>query len=221
MCGRFAYFGNGHFGYESLLLPETPSFENYNVTPSQDVLAIRSSPETGQAEYAFLRWGLIPFWSKTEKTKFPLINARADGIEKKPSFRGPFKHSRCIIPVSGFYEWQHQGEWKQPFFIRPANSGYFALAGLWDHWKGEDGKEIESCAIITTEANSLMRTIHDRMPVILMREALASWIDSRTSQEVLLGMLGPCADLMMETYPVNSRVNSPRNNGPECVARIL
>ncbi len=221
MCGRFAYFGNGHFGYESLLLPDAPSFENYNVTPSQNVIAVRSSPETGLAEYAFLHWGLIPFWSKTEKTKFPLINARADGIEKKNSFRGPFKHRRCIIPVSGFYEWQHQGERKQPFFIRPANGGYFALAGLWDHWQGEGGEEIESCAIITTEANSLMRTIHDRMPVILPTDSLPSWLDSKTSQEVLLTMLGPCSDELLEAYPVSSRVNSPRNNGPECVARVL
>ena len=173
------------------------------------------------AEYAFLHWGLIPFWSKTEKTKFPLINARADGIEKKPSFRGPFKHRRSIIPVSGFYEWQHQGERKQPIFIRPANGGYFALAGLWDHWQGVGGEEIESCAIITTEANSLMRTIHDRMPVILPTDSLPSWLDSKTSQEVLLTMLGPCSDELLEAYPVSSRVNSPRNNGPECVARVL
>ena len=220
MCGRFAFFGNGHFGYESLHLPEAPSFENYNVTPSQDILTIRSSPETGLAEYALLHWGLIPFWSKTEKTKFPLINARADGIEKKPSFRGPFKHRRCIIPVSGFYEWQHQGERKQPFFIQPANGGYFALAGLWDHWQGEDGEEIESCAIITTEANNLMRTIHDRMPVILASDSLLSWLDSTTSQEALLLLLVPCRDELIHTYPVSARVNNPRHNDKDCIQPV-
>jgi putative SOS response-associated peptidase YedK len=220
MCGRFAFFGNGFFGYESLHLPEPPHFESYNIAPSQNILAIRTSPDSDQPEYAMLHWGLVPFWSKESKTKFPLINARADGIEKKPSFRSPFKHRRCIIPASGFYEWVQLEGHKQPYFIRPVDSDYFALAGIWDHWQGEDGKVANSCAIITTEANTLMSKIHDRMPVILGKEILSTWLDGKTEQGVLLGMLGPYPDLLMESYPVSSKVNSPRNNGPECIARI-
>ena len=140
MCGRFALFGNGSFGYESLHLPEPPPFESYNIAPTQNILAIRTSPETGRVEYALLHWGLVPFWSKTAKTPYPLINARAEGIEKKPSFRSPFKHRRCIIPASGFFEWRLIDAGKQPYFIRPIDGGYFGLAGLWDHWQGEDGE---------------------------------------------------------------------------------
>ena len=103
MCGRFAFFAKGHFGYESLQLPEPPPFERYNIAPSQDILAIRTAPETGRPEWALLRWGLVPFWSKELWVKRPLINARAEGIEAKPSFRGPVRHRRCIVPASGFY----------------------------------------------------------------------------------------------------------------------
>ena len=144
MCGRFAFYGNGSLGFESLYLPEPSIFENYNITPSQDVLAILTSSETGKPEYAMLHWGLVPFWSKSAKTKFPLINARSEGIEAKPSFRDPFKHRRCIIPASGFYEWQKVEKYKQPYFIRPDDGRYFAMAGLWDHWQGENGEVINS-----------------------------------------------------------------------------
>lgn len=219
MCGRFALFGNGSFGYESLHLPEPPSFESYNIAPTQNILAIRTSSKTGQAEYALLHWGLVPFWAKTAKTTFPLINARAEGIEKKPSFRSPFRHRRCIIPASGFFEWKLLEGHKQPYFVRPANGGYFAMAGIWDHWQGEDGKTEYSCAIITTEANTMMREIHDRMPLILEQGDLGTWLDPDTEQETALAMLLPYQDGIMEAYPVSSKVNNAKNNGPDCVAR--
>lgn len=220
MCGRFAFFGNGSFGYEYLHLPPPPAFENYNITPSQNILSIRTSLETNEAEYAMLHWGLVPFWSKDAKTKFPLINARAEGIEGKPSFRSPFKHRRCIIPASGFYEWKQDEGHKQPYFIRPAVGAYFVFAGIWDHWQGGGDEEINSCAIMTIEANPLMRAIHDRMPLILEKQVLAAWLDAKTSQSDLLALLKPCSTNMMEAYQVSSKVNNSRNNGPECVVRI-
>ncbi len=220
MCGRFAFYGNGSFGYESFQLPEPPLFANYNITPAQNILALRIDIESGQAEYVMLHWGLVPFWSRASKTKFPLINARAEGIEKKPSFRGPFKHRRCIIPASGFYEWKMIAGHKQPYFIRPVDGGYFFMAGIWDHWQGEDGTMINSCAIITTEANALMREIHDRMPVLLKRETVMPWLEPETGQKALLALLEPYPDGLLEAYPVSSKVNNPRNNGPECVAQI-
>ena len=220
MCGRFAFFCKGQFGYESLQLPEPPPFERYNIAPSQDILAIRTAPEAGRPEWVMLRWGLVPFWSKEPGGKRPLINARAEGIETKPSFRGPIRHRRCIVPASGFYEWRREGSGKQPYFVRPAAAEVFALAGIWDHWEGKQGEVIESVAIITTSANELMRPIHDRMPVILEEEDAAEWIESTTKLEKALAMLGPCSSARMVAYPVSSLVNSARRDGPECVARL-
>ena len=221
MCGRFAFFGNNQETMESLGIAGEPlPFESYNIAPSQDVLALRIWPETELPEWTTFRWGLVPFWSKTSKTKFPMINARAEGIEKKPSFRGPFKYRRCIIPASGFYEWQKRAGGKQPYFIRPPGGGYFALAGIWDHWQGMGLQEIESCAIITTTPNSMMANIHDRMPVILAESDLAAWLDPKVGQGDLLAILQPYPAEKMEAYPVSSLVNSPRNNGPECIERV-
>ena len=220
MCGRFAFFANGQFGYESLQLPEPPPFERYNIAPSQDILAIRTAPETGRPEWVLLRWGLVPFWSREPGGKRPLINARAEGIAAKPSFRGPVRNRRCIVPASGFYEWRREGSGKQPYFVRPAAAEVFALAGIWDHWEGKQGEVIESVAIITTSANELMRPIHDRMPVILEEEDAAEWIESTTKLEKALAMLGPCSSARMVAYPVSSLVNSARRDGPECVARL-
>ena len=220
MCGRFAFFAKGQFGYESLQLPVPPPFERYNIAPSQDILAIRTAPEAGRPEWVMLRWGLVPFWSKEPGGKRPLINARAEGIETKPSFRGPIRHRRCIVPASGFYEWRREGSGKQPYFVRPAAAEVFALAGIWDHWEGKQGEVIESVAIITTSANELMRPIHDRMPVILEEEDAAEWIESTTKLEKALAMLGPCSSARMVAYPVSSLVNSARRDGPECVARV-
>ena len=220
MCGRFAFFASGQFGYESLQLPEPPPFERYNIAPSQDLLAIRTDPETRRPEWVMLRWGLVPFWSKEPGGKRPLINARAEGIEAKPSFRGPVRHRRCIVPASGFNEWGRQGTGKQPYCVRPAAAEVFALAGIWDHWEGKQGEVIESVAIITTSANELMQPIHDRMPVILEEEDVAEWIAPTTKLEKALAMLKPCSSTRMMTYPVSSLVNSTRHDGPECVAKV-
>ena len=220
MCGRFAFFAKGQFGYESLQLPEPPQFERYNIAPSQDILVIRTAPETERPEWVMLRWGLVPFWSKVPGGKRPLFNARAEGIEVKPSFRGPVRHRRCIVPASGFYEWGREGSGKQPYFVRPVADEVFALAGIWDHWEGKQGEVIESVAIITTTANELMQPIHDRMPVILEKEEVAAWIAPTTKLEKALAMLKPCASAGMLTYPVSSLVNNARHDGPDCVARV-
>ncbi|MCB5285949.1 MAG: SOS response-associated peptidase [Candidatus Cloacimonetes bacterium] len=220
MCGRFAFFVKGQFGYESLQLSEPPRFERYNIAPSQEILAIRTAPEAGRPEWVMLRWGLVPFWSKEPGGKRPLINARAEGIEAKPSFRGPVRHRRCIVPASGFYEWGRQGTGKQPYFVRPAKEEVFALAGIWDHWEGKQGEVIESVAIITTSANELVQPIHDRMPVILEEEDVAEWIATATKLEKALAMLKPCSSARLVAYPVSSLVNSARHDGPECLARV-
>lgn len=219
MCGCFSFFGNNREDLASFgAKGELPPFESYNIAPSQNTLAIYISPETRQPEFTLLRWGLLPFWSKISKTNFQMINARAEGIEKKPSFRDPFKYRRCIIPTSAFYEWQIITGGKQPIFIQPAGGGIFGLAGIWDHWQGE-GKTFESYTIITTTANAMMAEIHDRMPVILEEGMEAAWLYPKTGQEELLAMLKQYPAERMEAYPMSSQVNSPRNNGAGCVER--
>jgi putative SOS response-associated peptidase YedK len=167
-----------------------------------------------------LRWGLVPSWFKESRTRHLLINARAEGIETKPSFRGAVRHRRCIVPASGFYEWGRQGTGKQPYFVRPAEDEVFALAGIWEHREEQQGGALETVAIITTSANELMRPIHDRMPVILGKEDVAAWIAPATKLDKALAMLGPCSSARIVAYPVSSLVNSARHDGPECVARV-
>jgi len=220
MCGRFAYFGNGIFGYESLHLPSPPLIERYNIAPSQDILVIRTSLISGQAEWAMLHWGLVPFWSKESKTKHILINARAEGIETKPSFRSPFRHRRCVVPASGFYEWMHR-DGKQPYFIRPArDDNYFAMAGIWEHWQGRNGEVVNSVAVITTAANKVMAPIHDRMPAILDENNIPEWLDPESDRKLVAEMLKPCPGEWLEAYPVDAYVNNPRHDGEGCITRI-
>ena len=162
----------------------------------------------------------MPSWSKESKTEHLLINARAEGIETKPSFRGPVRHRRCIVPASGFFEWRRQGAGKQPYFVRPAADEVFALAGIWDRWEENQGGIIESVAIITTSANELMQPIHDRMPVVLEKENVAAWIAPQTELDKALAMLKPFPSERMVVYPVNSFVNNARHDRPECIANV-
>nr|WP_321466583.1 SOS response-associated peptidase [uncultured Desulfobulbus sp.] len=221
MCGRFAYFGNGAFGYESLRIPLAPPFQSYNIAPSQNIPALMRSPLSRELEWAQLRWGLIPFWSKTKQSQFNLINARGEGIDSKPSFRGPFRYRRCIVFASGFYEWQKLQAGRQPYFIHPTDGGFFAFAGLWDHWEGEGGEVVLSCAIVTTRANQKIAAIHERMPVILHEAGCRLWLDAGTEKKPLLALLQPFSEDCMEVYPVSDRVNNPVNNARDCLEPIV
>ena len=188
---------------------------SYNVAPSDAALIGRTTPD-GNRELAAVRWGLIPFWAKDPKIGYKLINARADTVATKPAFREAYRRRRCLIAADGFYEWKAQEGGKQPYLIRLKDAEPFAFAGLWEHWEG-DGRVIESCTIITTEANSLVAEVHDRMPVILPRDAYDRWLDG--PPDGLRDLLRPCPAEEMETYPVSKAVNSPRNDGAELLAR--
>ncbi|MFO0898004.1 MAG: SOS response-associated peptidase [Pirellulales bacterium] len=162
MCGRFTLRQVPHEWVKQLALPIFSP--RYNIAPTQQVLAIRQ--REGIREAVELRWGLIPSWADDPKIGNRLINARAETVATKPAFRQAYKRRRCLILADGFYEWQKQGKTKQPYFIHRPDDQPFAFAGLWEWWKG-NVLEIASCTIITTEANELMRPLHDRMPVIL------------------------------------------------------
>lgn len=217
MCGRFALFAAGDELAERFRLAEAPVLEpRYNVAPTQSVAVVRAAA-TG-LELALLRWGLIPSWAGDPAIGNKLLNARAETVTQKPSFRAAFKQRRCLIPASGFYEWMKQGAgYKQPYFIRPRDGGLFALAGLWERWQNPQVEAIESCTILTTEANAIMRPLHERMPVILDLEAENVWLDPHASADELRSLLVPYASERMESIPVNGWVSNAKHEGPKCL----
>jgi putative SOS response-associated peptidase YedK len=192
----------------------------YNIAPTQTVVAVRQSEQGSGRELALLRWGLIPSWAKDMKIGNNLINARADGVATKPSFRHAFKKKRCLIPADGFYEWQAVPgqKVKQPFHIGVRDMPVFAFAGLWEQWTDPEGKPVETSAIITTDANEAMAPIHNRMPVILNPADYDEWLDrDQQDAEKLQPLLKPFPADRMQLTPVSTLVNSPRNEKPECV----
>lgn len=234
MCGRFTLRSNLNLILAQFALDEVPDLRpRYNIAPTQLIPTIRAS-ETGR-ELAMLRWGLIPSWSKDEKMGSRLLNARAETAAEKPSFRTAFRRRRCLVVADGFYEWKQAapekdasakgGSAKQPFYIRMRDQRPFAFAGLWETWRGPRGAElatpIQSCTILTTEPNTLMQSLHDRMPVILPPDAYAMWLDpSFEGLDALQALLRPCAAEEMIASPVSTLVNSPRNESPECIVAI-
>jgi putative SOS response-associated peptidase YedK len=170
-------------------------------------------------EMSLLRWGLIPSWAKDTKIGASLINARADTIATKPSFRTAFKRRRCLIPADGFYEWKKgEGKTKQPFYIRLKKDYPFAFAGLWEHWEGPDNSAIDSCTIVTTEANDTLRPLHDRMPVILQEEDYDRWLDPKTEDPTqLCELLKPYPSEEMDAFPISTLVNNARNESAQCI----
>ena len=190
----------------------------YNIAPTTVIPAVRPSPEDAAREAVALTWGLVPAWSKDAKSGARLANARSEGIASKPAFRDAFRKRRCIVPASGFYEWQSTGRFKQPWFFSRADRQPFALAGIWERWRSIDGVTIETCALITTEPNELVRPLHDRMPVILDGAAIDQWLDPKLHEPAQLEpLLRPLPASIMAGVPVSTRVNAVRNDGPECL----
>jgi putative SOS response-associated peptidase YedK len=190
----------------------------YNIAPAQEVLAVHESPDG--REMTLYKWGLVPSWAKDASIGAKLINARSETVTEKPSFREAFKRRRCVIPADGFYEWQRAGGRKQPFFFRMRDERPFGFAGLWERWEGEGGKVINSCAILTTEANEVLRPVHDRMPVILHPDDYELWLGAEARELGLVKeMLRPYPAGEMVGYPVGWGVNSPSNQGAGLLER--
>ncbi|MSQ47632.1 MAG: SOS response-associated peptidase [Deltaproteobacteria bacterium] len=221
MCGRFTLATDleqieERFSFHAANRSLTP---RYNIAPSQAVFAIIGD-EAGNRG-GLLRWGLIPSWAKEAAIGNRMINARAETIAEKPSFRRALQKRRCLIVADGFYEWRQEGKKKTPIFIRLASRAPFAFAGLWETWRPPDDEAIHSCTIITTTPNTLMASIHNRMPVILTPEAETVWLDrTSTEPETLLPLLAPYPETEMEAYEVALTVNSPRNDSPACIAPV-
>lgn len=216
MCGRFTLISRPTSIAAQFDLEDSADFTSrYNIAPTQLVAAIRRRGD--QAELASLRWGLIPFWADDKKVGARMLNARADTVAAKPAFREAFRKRRCLILADGYYEWQALGRLKQPYHHRLRDRSPFAFAGLWERWHKAD-ESIESCTIITTDANGLVPAIHDRMPVILDRRGCELWLDPAIeSAEALSALLRPYPAAEMCCAAVNPIVNSPHHDGPECI----
>ncbi|MDQ0175607.1 SOS response-associated peptidase [Bacillus chungangensis] len=224
MCGRFTLtapidqiqmrFDIEQFIDEDLYSP------NYNVAPSQSVLAVINDGTNNRLGY--LRWGLIPPWANDPKIGYNMINARAETLAEKPSYRHAFKKRRCLILADSFYEWKrHDDNTKTPMRIKLKSDDLFAMAGIWETWNSPDGNRINSCTVITTKPNELVKAIHDRMPVILKQKDEQVWLDkSITDTDLLHNLLKPYDANSMEAYEVSSLVNSPKNNSVDLIQKI-
>lgn len=217
MCGRFSQTASPAEIAQQFSVPDPPLCSpRYNIAPAQSVAAMRVDPSSTVRTLVMLRWGLIPSWAKDPKIGHQCINAKAETVAEKPSFRSAFKKRRCLIIATGFYEWQVQGRTKQPIWIGLQSKRPFGFAGLWEQWQPPEGAPLETYTIITTEPNDRMAPIHHRMPVILAPTSYDQWLDPRFQQiDSLQAMLRPYPSEELTVYPVSTLVNNPRNDTPQ------
>ncbi|HAA95664.1 MAG TPA: hypothetical protein DCE26_08225 [Dehalococcoidia bacterium] len=220
MCGRFTLTSNldelqGRFGFVSEYTDHEP---RYNIAPTQQVLTVTND---GQRRGEMMRWGLVPFWAKELKVGARMINAVGETAATKPAFRAAFKKRRCLVLADGFYEWQKDGKRRIPYYIYAKDGQTLAFAGLWESWKSPEGPVIQSCSIITTQANSFIEPVHNRMPVILSDETQALWLDPLTEEpDTLNPLLLPVPPELLTCHRVSETVNGVRNQGPECIVEV-
>lgn len=225
MCGRYTL--NSANDEISLLfdIPELPLVPpRYNIAPTQEAAVVRVPAPGEPRRLDLLKWGLIPYWAKEAAIGNRMINARAESVAEKPAYRTSFKNKRCLIPTDGFYEWKKMGKMKQPYLIHRQDGKPFAFAGLWSIWRDPEqgGKPVETFTILTTEANDLLRPLHDRMPVIVAREDFDLWLDPKVGDaEKLQPLLKPHAVDGFEAFPVSRAVNSPAHDTPDCIAPLV
>lgn len=219
MCGRYTLTVSELTTYFSDLEIRVDLLPRYNIAPTQDVPVIRA--HEGHRLLVPMRWGLVPQWKKDPKEGPLLINARGDTVAEKPAFRSALKYRRCLIPADGFFEWLKVGEKgakKIPYYFRMQDDRPFAFAGLWEHWEGPDGQALNSCTILTTDANAVVAKVHDRMPVILPVEAYDDWLDPRpTDAAKLVPLLVPYPAERMKAYAVSTEVNSAAKDEPSMI----
>jgi putative SOS response-associated peptidase YedK len=219
MCGRYLLTTPVDALSRLFRISERPNLgPRYNIAPTQDVPIVRVSREGDRRELIMVRWGLVPYWADDVKIGNRLINARAETIERTPAFREAYRRRRCLVPADGFFEWRKQGRQRQPLLVRRRDRAPFAFAGLSERWKQPDGGMLRSCTIVTCPPNALVAAVHDRMPVILAEADHDAWLRPETDGRPLLR---PCPADWLEAIAVSSRVNSPANDDPECIAPLI
>ena len=217
MCARYTLISEipvivEQFGVQEIEVEFRP---RYNIAPTQQAPAIVNDGDNRLVQF---RWGLIPSWAKDKSIGNKMINARAETLAEKPSFRQAFRKRRCIIPADGFYEWKKEGSGKVPYYIHLNTGKPFGIAGLYETWTSPDGETLSTCTLITTEPNSFMQPLHNRMPVILPPDAYARWLDPANQKtDELRTLLGPGPPGIMAAHAVSKTVNSPANDIPECI----
>ncbi|HWV42095.1 SOS response-associated peptidase [Pseudorhodoplanes sp.] len=219
MCGRYAITTAPEAMRRIFKYQEMPDFPaRYNVAPSQPIPVVRLWD--GERQFALMRWGLIPGFVKDPKTISLLFNARGETVNERPAFKNAMKRRRCLIPANGFYEWRRDGASNQPYFIQRRDGGLLAFAGLWETWIGPNGEELDTAAIVTTDASPSIRSIHHRMPVILPPETWDMWLDSRrVDAQMAAALIAAAPDDALEVYEVSPAVNRAVHDGPELIAR--
>ena len=224
MCGRFTLRSPASIIAEEFsLLVDLPLSPRFNIAPSQPVAVVRPTPGQAapQRQCVLLHWGLVPSWAADAAIGNRLINARAETAAEKPAFRAAMRRRRCLIVADGFYEWQRDGRRRQPYFIAMRDDRPFGFAGLWEAWEGPDHSALESCTILTVDANELVRPIHDRMPLVIDRGDYDRWLDPAIGDPgVLQPLLRPYPSDRMMARAVGTWVNSPGNDGPRCIEEM-
>jgi putative SOS response-associated peptidase YedK len=194
-----------------------PPGPRFNIAPTDPVAVVRRGSD-GERELDALRWGLIPSWTRPAQQLPTLINARSESLDERPAFQEPTRSRRCLVLADGFYEWRTEGGRRQPYLVRARQGMPFAFAGLWDRWSGGDGDPIESCTIVTTDANDLLRPVHERMPVIIAAPDVSLWLDPEVRLYAeLKPLLEPAPSESVEITPVNPRVNRIQNDDDACI----
>lgn len=219
MCGRFTLTLSAEQLEARFGVPLPAQYKpRYNIAPTQEILALLSGAQGRRIEH--FRWGLIPHWAQDLKIAQKLINARAETLFEKPSFRDAVKRRRCLILADGFYEWRQTPQGRRtPVYVRLKSKEPFGFAGLWDSWDSPEGQTLKTCTIVTTEPNELLKPIHNRMPAIVPREYEELWLDpSPKTHAELERVLHPYRAEELELFDVSLAVNSPSNDGPECIA---
>jgi putative SOS response-associated peptidase YedK len=217
MCGRYLITTAPEAMRRLFRYLEEADFPpRYNVAPTQPVPIVRLFE--GQRRFALVRWGLVPAWAKDPRSFSLLVNARGESVNDKPAFRNAMKRRRCLFPADGFYEWKEQGGSRRPYLVRPVNGDPIAFAGLWETWMGPNGEELETAAIVTTQANRDIAAIHARMPVIVPPEAFDFWLDcTNVDATMAAAVIAPAPAGVLEAYEVSRAVNRTANDGPQLI----
>jgi putative SOS response-associated peptidase YedK len=219
MCGRYTLTCPDKIAERFAVQVEIDALlARYNVAPTQQVPAIL---DESPRELTLARWGLVPSWAKDEKVGLSLINARCETVADKPAFRGAYQKRRCLVPADGFYEWQKTGIGKVPHRFTLKNDALFAFAGLWEMWIQPDGRPMRTVSLMTTSANAVVESVHDRMPVILARDKEAAWLDRATPPAALANMLVPYPADQMKAVPVSTAVSNARHDEPDLIKAVV